>query len=657
MLVDSTEETAAQVGGALPLPVFEQFAGVLAGYRYVKVVLVRETGTIHVLNSAVYAFHVNYVGERLLDLSIAQIDERLDSLNAELYTAPERRFAAGVLALHPNQDGDGPIWSLETTEVDNAGAELLVEFYRAVRAILDPAIPLYLKPANHGQEKAVAELSAGVLPQIAAHELYSTADYVPLNPGQAQGRLRVFEDEDAFRQAAVEWFDIVLMPRVPDDVPRVRGLLSTEHTTPLSHTNVLASGWGIPNAVQLGADQQTGVRELDGCWVEYEVLLDASGVRLSATTAPAERPQQPAWMATRIRLDAPRLERVEPRPLSALRAADRVRFGVKAANLGELHRVLAGASARLAGFYQVPRPPRANLLGYLAARLKVAESEIPAAVGEFLRCRCQLPRGIAVPFWVQQEFLASSPAIQQTIGKLKMALELDAPQTDSVCLELQRLIRNTDIPVELLDLVDAAIAAELPGVATFVVRSSSNAEDLAGFSAAGIYESVNHVTSASDIVVSVREVWASLVSPRSVRLRQQSGISLDLAYMGVIIQEQVEAEVGGVLVTTNPLDQDDFRSVYLNASRNSAADVVSGGSRPLQYLFNTVEGGGRTLSLGDQEEDLTPAQLERLADLALIGRLLQAHFAPDYTYSSPVDIEWVLCHDTLTLLQLRPYTV
>ena len=83
-------------------------------------------------------------------------------------------------------------------------------------------------------------------------------------------------------------------------------------------------------------------------------------------------------------------------------------------------------------------------------------------------------------------------------------------------------------------------------------------------------------------------MWASLLSARSTRLRQEVGISLDDSYMGVIIQEEVPSDVGGVMVTTNPTNRNDFRNVYLNASCRSVENVVGGSELPIQYLFNTV---------------------------------------------------------------------
>jgi phosphoenolpyruvate synthase/pyruvate phosphate dikinase len=255
-----------------------------------------------------------------------------------------------------------------------------------------------------------------------------------------------------------------------------------------------------------------------------------------------------------------------------------------------------------------------------------------------------------------------------------MALELNAREIDSVCLNLQTLIRTSRMSEKLRSMIDSQIAHHLGGVSSFVIRSSSNAEDLENFSAAGIYESMNHVTTAENIFQSIKEVWASLLSVRSVRLRQEVGISLDDCYMGVIIQEEIteaspteispystpsdvnRQQMGGVLVTTNPGNRAvDFRNVYINASTHSVMKIVQGAELPHQFLFNTVEGGGQTLSLGTDRKDLSAEQKILLQKLALAGRLLQSHFSPDYTFSSPIDVEWLATAEGLFILQLRPY--
>ncbi|MEU0536460.1 PEP/pyruvate-binding domain-containing protein [Amycolatopsis tolypomycina] len=641
------ETVAALVGERLSVSALHQLGGTLGGYSFVKVVVDREQAKIHFLNNARHSFHAIYIGEEILGIGEERVRAEIDSYNEAFYHAPDRRFLLGILALHPQ------MFSLETVEVDTMPAELIREFHAFVARYVDPALPLLFKPANQLQERIVREIPAGELPRVFAHELFSTAPFVPLNPGTATGRVRAFHTEAEYRAAKLDWTDIIVMDRVPDDIPRLAGIVNARHTTPLSHTNVLATGWQIPNAVQLGALAEVERRGLDGKWVEYTV--DAQALTLREVEEPADA-APPSWYAQRVTLEQPEADHCPIVNLARLRAADRHRYGTKAANLGELHHVLAHGSQRLLGFYQVPRPPRDNLLPYLARLLDVPlDADLGAAARRLLDEHVRVPRGIALPFSLQRRFLESSPRIQQAIGKLKMACELNAREIEPLCVELQGLIRSARLPGALAGEIDSALVSQLAGVRAFVVRSSSNAEDLAGFSAAGIYESHNHVTTAERIFASVKEVWASLVSVRSVRLRQQAGISLDECYMGVVIQEQVAADFGGVLVTTNPMNRADFRTVYVNVSPR-VTDVVDGSALPMQYLYSTVEGGGRTVSLGDAPADLDAAAHGRLQRLAIAGRLLQGHFSPDYTFDSPVDIEWLADGEHLHLVQLRPYS-
>ncbi|RAS63172.1 pyruvate phosphate dikinase-like enzyme [Lentzea atacamensis] len=649
-------DVAGLVGEQLTMSAFNQLSGSLGGYSFVKVVVDRHNETIHFLNNARNEFHAIYIGQEILGIGEQEMRARIDEFNQSFYHSPDRRFFLGILSLHKREDKR--MFSLETVEVDTMSADMIEFFYAEVRRNVDAVVPLFFKPANHLQEQEVAELPVERLPRILAHELFSTAEFVALNPGTTRGRLRAFRTEQEYRENMLEWFDIVVMHRVPDDIPRLAGIINASHTTPLSHTNVLATGWSIPNAIQIGAFDLIDREDLDGQWVEYEVSAKGASVGLRLIDEPDDLGQRPAWYAQRVTLEEPEDTYNPILNLSKIRYNDSHRYGTKAANLGELHHVLAAESPRrLLGFFSVPRPPRDNLMPYLAKLLGEDEdADLLAAAQQLLAERVRVPRGVALPFSMHQGFLESSPKIQQAIGKLKMALELNAREIEPLCVELQQLIRKTRVPDYLLSDLDTALVENLAGVRTFVVRSSSNAEDLAGFSAAGIYESYNHVTSAEKIVESVKEVWASLVSARSVRLRQQAGISLDDCFMGVVIQEQVNADFGGVMVTTNPMNRNDFRNVYINVSPN-VTDVVEGSKQPMQYLYSTVEGGGRTVSLGDAKEDLDVKGHAQLQRLAIVGRLLQSHFSPDYTFDSPVDIEWLATDEILYVLQLRPYSI
>lgn len=652
---------ASVVGQKLTLEAFKQLSGRLAGVPFVKVVVDREKNQIHFINNSRYEFHSHYIAEQILGKSAEEIDHEIDQFNESVYHKPDRRFYLGIVGLHHREEGSVKrnFFTLETVEIDNMDKEMVRFFFNFVKANLDSTMPLLWKPANHLQETIVTSIEPTELPRVYNHELFASANYIALHPGRSKGRLRAFRTEADYKsqQSSLEWFDIIVMHRVPDSIPRLSGIINAHMTTPLSHTNVLAAGWRIPNAIQLGIFDLIDREGLNNQWVEYAVSAASDSVQLKKIDRPENTDQKPAWTLQQIKLEEPETVNTPILALSELRQSDRYKYGTKAANLGELNHVLKSGSERMMGYYRIRRPPRENLLPYLARFLGVREdADLTQEAAKFFQRTISVPRGIAIPFSYQQEFLESSPRIQQAIGKLKMALELGAREADALCLRLQGLIRTTRLPSKIRNEIDARIASHLSGVSNFVIRSSSNAEDLENFSAAGIYESINHVTSADKIFNGIQEVWASMLSPRSVRLRQQVGIALDDCYMGVIVQEQVPMRMGGVMVTTNPMDTgSDFRSVYINVSQKAIQNVVAGSELPMQYLFNTVEGGGRTLSIGDSTEDLGAEDKNKLQRLAFVGRLLQSHFSPDYMFDSPVDIEWIINDEGICILQLRPY--
>lgn len=644
------------VNEVLSIQAFRAISGKMAGYPFVKVVVQRETGTVHFINDHRYKFHGLYIAENLLHISEKELFDNIDTFNQSFYLSPKRPFFLGILALHSSQRN--PFFTLETVEIDNMDSTMTLSFFQIIRKNLEQTYPLFFKPANHSQESMVQNLSNDELPRIYNHELFATEPYVALNEGETTGRLRYFKDLSDYRQNFnnIKWYDILVMDRVPESVPRVSGLINTQHTTPLSHTNVLACGWQIPNAIQLDIGQRIDNEQLNDQWVKYKVSSDNNHIILEPSTPPSEVMQRPTWKIQQVKLEAPEVAQTPIQNLDSLRMMDRFRYGTKAANLGELRHILNEGSARLLGFYQIRRPPRRNLLPYVAKFLKCREEpdDLQEAIWDFLKETIEIPRGIAIPFSYQQEFLSTSAQLQQQIGKLKMALELEAKQIDSLCLTLQQMIRSTRMTDRMRDSIDNQLVRHLSGVSSFVVRSSSNAEDLEDFPAAGIYESINHVTTADKIFNSIKEVWASMISPRSVRMRHDVGISLDDCYMGVIIQEEIQSQMGGVMVTMNPTSSSDFRDVFLNVS-SSPNSVVDGSEQPMQYLFNTVEGGGRTLSIGNAKRDLDSDKKALLQKLAFSGRFLQSHFSKDYTFSSPQDIEWAFDGEHLYILQLRPY--
>ncbi|MEC7725389.1 MAG: PEP/pyruvate-binding domain-containing protein, partial [Planctomycetota bacterium] len=85
-------------------------------------------------------------------------------------------------------------------------------------------------------------------------------------------------------------------------------------------------------------------------------------------------------------------------------------------------------------------------------------------------------------------------------------------------------------------------------------RSSTNNEDLPGFSGAGLYDSFTHKPDEGHLSVSVRQVFASLWNFRAYEEREFHRIDHLMAAMGVVLHpNQKREQVNGVAVTKDVL--------------------------------------------------------------------------------------------------------
>jgi rifampicin phosphotransferase len=188
----------------------------------------------------------------------------------------------------------------------------------------------------------------------------------------------------------------------------------------------------------------------------------------------------------------------------------------------------------------------------------------------------------------------------------------------------------------------------------FAVRSSGTAEDLAGASFAGQYETVLDV-GPDELPEAVQQVLDSAASARVAAYRQahreaDTAAALDPSEskMAVLVQVMVTADVAGVAFTANPLtgDRDE---VVITAVRGLGEQLVAGEATGDQWVVRD----GQARCTRATERAITADQARQIATLA---RSVHAHF------TSPQDLEWAISTDTaradggLWLLQARPMT-
>ena len=75
------------------------------------------------------------------------------------------------------------------------------------------------------------------------------------------------------QRAVVSSQDIVVLTRLPNDLPLVGGTITAELQTPLAHVNVAARARGTPNLALRDADTDPRITELLGKLVRFEVTV------------------------------------------------------------------------------------------------------------------------------------------------------------------------------------------------------------------------------------------------------------------------------------------------------------------------------------------------------------------------------------------------
>lgn len=181
------------------------------------------------------------------------------------------------------------------------------------------------------------------------------------------------------------------------------------------------------------------------------------------------------------------------------------------------------------------------------------------------------------------------------------------------------------------------------GETSLAVRSSATAEDLAGASYAGQYESYLNVT-PDELEEAVKRCWESASGTRVAayqKSRTEPGATVP-GRMAVMVQRLVRADAAGVAFTANPVTGN-RQQVVVTAVRGLGERLVSGQALGDEWVV--VEGEATSNRLSEQAIDA--GQAVAVAELA---RRVESVFG------ELQDVEWALEGDQLYLLQARPMT-
>ncbi|MBN6102395.1 pyruvate, phosphate dikinase [Xanthomonas sp. CFBP 8703] len=557
---------------------------------------------IYYINTPRHALHEQFVQRQRL---VPAMDKA--TRNAQ-YRDPQRRFLFGTISWQR----DLPGYTYEFWEGDTLTAALLRQTDEVVRASFREPIRFKTNSTQHEQLAS----SMG-LPYVSQEALLREQRFLPLNTGRAEGRLRIVRSEEQLRTLSPR--DIPVLDEVPIALAPVAGLVTQRPSTLLSHVNLLAKGWGIPNVYV--RDAQNALRQYDGRWVALDVTHN--DYRVTPLTRPPRTPSAAAARPAARNLPRPDLTVVALKPLAALRARDSGHCGVKAANLGTLKAALPPA-ARVPDGFCIP------FSHYQAAMQRL---QIPQRLQDLQR-----RPGFATDANVRREALA-----------MLRAEIADAAPDPAFVRALDERWRD-----------------QLHGDAVFV-RSSSNSEDLPGFSGAGLYTTVPNVTRADALAKAVQTVWASVYNFEAYEARTAAGLRQDAVAMAVLVQRAAPSDSSGVMITRDPFDAAHRHITYISAKRGLGIRVVEGKrqaeqvmystwSRAVQVLSRSAEdtqlvadagGGVREVPITGSRQVLTDALIARLARVGASTK--QALGGADQ------DIEWAVVGDEVLILQSRPY--
>jgi len=573
---------------------------------YVMFVIDRkDSNRIYFINSNRYRFHKDF-------LLANYLVPRGTDLYKSLYIAEDRRFIVGALAWQtPVEKFTWELW-----EGDMATAEQIKLAHQVINQNFFQQV--YFKPNSTRQEELSAILGIN---RVLQSDIIKNQEYIVLNPGKTIGRVHVIQKLDDTVEIGSN--EILILKELPLSLPPVRGIIVAKPSTPLSHVNILAKGWGIPNAYIKDADKLFA--NYHSWWAEFEATTEGYKLKRLVDYDPKERPEIPAEEA----------EKVPPVDLSVktiarlkqIRKSSSVVYGSKAANLGEI-------------LYHQPTDFR-------------------------------VPDGFAIPFYWYDKFMKDNGLynlVQQLIDDYDF---VHNPRVRRQKLaELRAKIQNGKFDPKLRAEVIRRWKVQLRGLPVFV-RSSSNTEDLPNFSGAGLYSTAKNVRTAEKLIEGIKYVWASLWNFEAYEARLRNYVSQTGVYMSVLVQIGVNMDRGGVMITTDPFDKENKEAVYISVVCGHNSLIPDNKGVPEQILYNAVSDSIVVKTLSQQENALTFSSKGDLVEtrdkcarfnqrilndaevrhLVKIAKEIQNIFGDEKAQ----DIEWGMIKGNVYILQSRPY--
>ena len=295
---------------------------------------------------------------------------------------------------------------------------------------------------------------------------------------------------------------------LPNEMPRVAGVITTIAQTPLSHVNLRAVQDRVPNAYVRNALDDANIASLIGRYVKYTVT--ASGYTIEAAAQSEVEAHHAAARPAASQTPARDLSVKSIAPLSKIGFNDWKAYGVKAANV--------------------------------------------ATLGTFGLPAGTVPTGYAVPFYFYDEFMKTN-GIYDTVREMLAHPQFrsDLATQENWLQLLREVIKDAPMPSWMMSRL-GEMQQSFPAGTSIRCRSSTNNEDLPNFSGAGLYDSKTQHPDEGHIAKCIKQVFASTWNFRAFTEREFYRIDHLATAMGVLAHANYDGEgANGVAVTTDPV--------------------------------------------------------------------------------------------------------